>query len=35
VVLKNNRPELTIVNGKIAYENGVVALSRNGKIITI
>ena len=35
VVLKNNRPELTIVNGKIAYENGAVALNRAGEIITI
>ena len=35
VVLKNNRPEFTIVNGKIAYENGSVVLNRAGKIITI
>jgi len=35
VVLKNNRPEFTIVNGKIAYENGSVALNYAGKIITI
>jgi len=35
VVLKNNRPEFTIINGKIAYENGSVILNRAGKIITI
>ena len=35
VVLKNNRPEFTIVNGKIAYENGSVILNHAGKIITI
>ncbi len=35
VLLKNNRPEVTIVNGKIAYESGVVALNRAGEIITI
>jgi len=35
VVLKNNRPELTIVNGKVAYEDGVVALNRVGEVIII
>jgi len=45
VVLKNNRPEFTIVNGKIAYENGSIVsalrgtsrneISRFGETITI
>ena len=35
VILKNNRPEFTVVNGKIAYENGAVASNRSGEIITI
>ncbi len=35
VILKNNNPEVTMVNGKIAYESGSVAESRHGGIITI
>ena len=30
VILKNNRPEFTIVNGKIAYENGFIVSALRG-----
>jgi len=33
VILKNNRPEVTIVNGKIAYENASLIEGRYGTII--
>lgn len=34
-ILKNGEPELVLVNGGIAYENGVVSESHRGEVITI
>ncbi|MFA4999465.1 MAG: hypothetical protein WC519_01930 [Parcubacteria group bacterium] len=33
VILKNNRPESTIVNGEVAFEDGLVKNARSGEII--
>jgi|GEM_PF-1917752 len=34
VVLKNKRPEITLVNGEVAYESGSVSDSRSGEVIS-